>query len=110
VLEERQTHGVSCGTVRNYVAVRRGEIRAMAGRGPVEAFVPQSHRPGVEAKVDFGDVTVRLAGQTVTCYLFSFRLSYSGKAVHGSSRPADKRRSSKPRARPQHPRRGDADR
>lgn len=44
--------------------------------------MPQSHRPGVEAEVDFGDVTVRLAGQTVVCYLFSFRLSYSGKAVH----------------------------
>jgi hypothetical protein len=27
-------------------------------------------------------VTVRLAGELVTCYLFSFRLSYSGKAVH----------------------------
>ena len=40
--------------VRDYVAVRRGEIRAAAGRGPVEAFVPQSHRPGVEAEVDFG--------------------------------------------------------
>jgi transposase len=82
LLEEHQAHGVSYGMVRDYVAVRRGEIRAMAGCGPVEAFVPQSHRPGVEAEVDFGDVTVRLAGQTVTCYLFSFRLSYSGKAVH----------------------------
>jgi len=82
LLEEHQAHGISYGMVRDYVAVRRGEIRAMAGRGPVEAFVPQSHRPGVEAEVDFGDVTVRLAGQTVVCYLFSFRLSYSGKAVH----------------------------
>ncbi|MDQ0710756.1 transposase [Streptomyces luteogriseus] len=27
-------------------------------------------------------MTVRLAGELVTCYLFSFRLSYSGKAVH----------------------------
>jgi transposase len=27
-------------------------------------------------------VTVRLAGELVTCYLFSLRLSYSGKAVH----------------------------
>ncbi|MDQ0946108.1 transposase [Streptomyces phaeochromogenes] len=80
--EEHHASGISYGMVRDYVAVRRGEIRAMAGRGPVEAFVPQSHRPGVEAEVDFGDVTVRLAGQTVTCYLFSFRLSYSGKAVH----------------------------
>lgn len=82
LLEEHHAHGISYGMVRDYVAVRRGEIRAMAGPGPVEAFVPQSHRPGVEAEVDFGDVTVRLAGQTVTCYLFSFRLSYSGKAVH----------------------------
>ncbi|GAA2463431.1 hypothetical protein GCM10010405_54940 [Streptomyces macrosporus] len=36
----------------------------------------------MEAEVDFGDVAVRLAGELVTCYLFSFRLSYSGKAVH----------------------------
>ena len=82
LLEEHQAHGISYDMVRDYVAVRRGEIRAAAGRGPVEAFVPQSHRPGVEAEVDFGDVTVRLAGQSVVCYLFSFRLSYSGKAVH----------------------------
>ncbi|MFD8286530.1 hypothetical protein ACFV47_46255 [Streptomyces solisilvae] len=36
----------------------------------------------MEAEVDFGDVAVRLAGEMVTCYLFSLRLSYSGKAVH----------------------------
>ncbi|MEU4079180.1 hypothetical protein [Streptomyces venezuelae] len=48
----------------------------------MEAFVPQSHQPGMEAEVDFGDVKVWLAGELVTCYLFSFRLSYSGKAVH----------------------------
>ncbi|CAM5635551.1 hypothetical protein SAURM35S_03923 [Streptomyces aurantiogriseus] len=44
--------------------------------------MPQTHMPGDEAEVDFGDVTVRLAGELVTCYLFSLRLSYSGKAVH----------------------------
>ncbi|MEW2253279.1 hypothetical protein AB0907_38925 [Streptomyces sp. NPDC006975] len=27
-------------------------------------------------------MTIRLAGELVTCYLFSFRLSHSGKAVH----------------------------
>ncbi|MFK4687786.1 hypothetical protein [Streptomyces pristinaespiralis] len=27
-------------------------------------------------------MSVRLGGELVTCYLFSFRLSYSGKAVH----------------------------
>ncbi|CAL9279395.1 hypothetical protein [Streptomyces sp. SudanB52_2052] len=62
LLEEYQAHDLSYGMVRDYVAVRRGEIWAAAGRGPVEAFVPQSHRPGVEAEVDFGDVTVHLAG------------------------------------------------
>ncbi|MFJ7280986.1 IS21 family transposase [Kitasatospora sp. NPDC098663] len=68
--------------VRDYVATRREEIRVEAGQGVVEAFVPQTHKPGAEAEVDFGDVTVRLAGELVTCYLFAFRLSYSGKAVH----------------------------
>ncbi|MGV9532891.1 hypothetical protein ACWEU6_09995 [Streptosporangium sandarakinum] len=73
---------VSYQMVRRYVADRRGEIWAEAGRGPSNAFVPQSYRPGVEAEVDFGDVTVRLAGEQVRCWLFAFRLSYSGKAVH----------------------------
>ncbi|WP_226967160.1 hypothetical protein [Streptomyces phaeolivaceus] len=70
------------GLVRAYVAERRDEIRIAAGRGIAKAFVPQSHRPGAEAEVGFGDVTIRLAGQQVKCSLFSFRLSYSGKAVH----------------------------
>jgi hypothetical protein len=38
--------------------------------------------PGAEAEVDFGEIAVRLAGRMVTCYLFSLRLSYSGRAVH----------------------------
>lgn len=37
---------VSYQMVRGYVARRGPEIRVEAGRGPVEAFVPQSHRPG----------------------------------------------------------------
>ncbi|MGW2311314.1 IS21 family transposase [Actinomadura luteofluorescens] len=73
---------VSYGIVRRYVAERRPQIRVGAGRGPVEAFISQTHRPGAEAEVDFGDVTVRIRGQQVTCYLFSLRLSYSGMAVH----------------------------
>jgi transposase len=44
--------------------------------------VPQSHRPGDEAEVDFGEVVVRLAGEEVKCFLFCLRLSFSGKAVH----------------------------
>ena len=74
--------GISYQTVKKYVARRRPEIWAEAGRGPEKAFVPQSHQPGAEAEVDFGEIAVRLAGQVVTCFLFSLRLSYSGRAVH----------------------------
>ncbi|MGC9436705.1 IS21 family transposase [Streptomyces sp. WG5] len=79
-----EEHGadVSYPMVRRYVADRKPQIAVEAGKAPIEAFVPQTHPPGMEAEVDFGDVAVRLAGELVTCYLFSFRLSYSGKAVH----------------------------
>jgi hypothetical protein len=72
---------------RAYVAERKPQIRAETGRGPAEAFVPQTHRPGDEAEVDFGEVVVRLAGPDVSCFLFCLRLSFSGKAVH---RPVDR--------------------
>lgn len=77
-------HGadVSYGMVRYYVAARKPEILVESGKAPLEAFVPQTYQPGHEAEVDFGDVTIRLAGELVTCSLFSFRLSYAGKAVH----------------------------
>ncbi|MGE7388192.1 IS21 family transposase [Streptomyces sp. NPDC004126] len=82
LLDEHQAIDISYQMVRGYVAARREEIRLGAGKGVVDAFVPQTHKPGAEAEVDFGDVTVKLAGELVTCYLFAFRLSYSGKAVH----------------------------
>lgn len=81
-LREEHQADVSYARVRAYVSVRRGEILAESGRAPVEVFVPQSHRPGEEAEVDFGDVVVELRGQLVTCALFALRLSYSGRAVH----------------------------
>jgi hypothetical protein len=75
--------GVSYSTVCNYVAWRRPQIMAEAGRGsPREVPIDQVHRPGVEADVDFADVWINLAGTMTNCYLFVFRLSYSGKAVH----------------------------
>ncbi len=79
-----EEHGaeVSYQQVRRYVADRKPQILVESGKGSIEAFVPQTHQPGMEAEVDFGDVTVKLAGEVVTCYLFSFCLSYSGKAVH----------------------------
>ncbi|MGW2206975.1 IS21 family transposase [Streptomyces sp. NPDC001774] len=72
---------VSYGRVRDYIAKRRPEIWAEAGRAP-EMFIAQTHRPGEEAEVDFGDVYVNINGVRTLCYLFVFRLSFSGKAVH----------------------------
>jgi transposase len=80
--DEHGMRDVSYDRVRVYVAGRKAQVRAEAGRGPAEVFVPQSHRPGDEAEVDFGEVVVRLAGQEVGCFLFCLRLSFSGKAVH----------------------------
>ena len=83
----RAEHGFRIGaysTVAKYVAGRRAEIIAEArqGRRYLEGMVPQQHEPGAEAEVDFADVWVRLAGEPVRCHLFTFRMSYSGKAVH----------------------------
>ncbi|MFJ2774803.1 hypothetical protein [Streptomyces sp. NPDC087300] len=82
LLDEHAADGISYQMVRAYVAVRRKDVRWEAGRGPEEMFIPQTHMPGDEAEVDFGDVHVVLAGVPTRCYLFSLRLSYSGKAVH----------------------------
>jgi hypothetical protein len=51
------------------------KIRVEAGRGPVNVFFPQTHRPGEEAEVDFGEVTIILRGEPVTCILFALQLS-----------------------------------
>jgi transposase len=82
LLDEHSMNNVSYQVVRGYVAKRRPEIRIEAGRGPAQVFVPQSHLPGAEAEVDFGEVVVQLRGEPVKCMLFCLRLSYSGKAVH----------------------------
>ena len=79
-------HGarVSYSYVAKYVARRRAEITAEdrdGGEG-LAGFVPQVREPGAEAEVDFGDVTVELGGQLSRCFLFAFRLSYSGKGCH----------------------------
>jgi transposase len=46
------------------------------------AFVPQSHLPGAEAEVDFADLWIDLAGVRTEVFLFTLRLSCSGKSVH----------------------------
>jgi len=82
LIDEHGMSEVSYPIVRRYVAQRAPQIRAAAGRAPAQVFITQVHQPGVEAEVDFGEVAVNLRGQVVTCTLFSFRMSFSGKAVH----------------------------
>jgi transposase len=82
LIDEHGMQDVSYQVVRGYVAERKPKIRAEAGRGPANVFLPQTHRPGEEAEVDFGEVVINLRGEPVTCMLFSLRLSFSGKAVH----------------------------
>ncbi|HEY1715182.1 MAG TPA: IS21 family transposase [Solirubrobacteraceae bacterium] len=79
---EHGAEGVSYRMVRGYVFDRKPEIWQEAGRGPSQVFIGQSHRPGQEAEVDFAELQVRLRGEPTRCYLFTFRLSFSGRAVH----------------------------
>jgi hypothetical protein len=77
-------HGleVSYSSVRDYVARRRPEILAEAGRAAEQGFVPQTHEPGAEAEVDFADLWIDLRNVRTKVSLFTLRLSCSGKAVH----------------------------
>ncbi|MGH3888307.1 MAG: IS21 family transposase [Pseudonocardiaceae bacterium] len=70
--------------VRYYVNRRRPQLLAEArdARVIADGMVPQLHEPGAEAEVDFAEVWIRLDGVARKCYLFTLRLSYSGKAVH----------------------------
>ncbi len=69
-------------TVRDYVRDARPRIAAEAGKQLVEVFVPQTHAAGAEAEVDFADLWIVLAGVKTKVFLFTLRLSYSGKAIH----------------------------
>jgi transposase len=79
---------VSYSYVAKYVHWRRPQLAAEAAArdaaraGVVTGFVPQCHPPGAEGEVDSCDLWVRLAGEMTKCFLFTLRLSHSGKAVH----------------------------
>ena len=82
LVEEYGAEGVTYYVVRDYLAARRKQIRAESGRAIPEVFIAQAHQPGREAEVDFAEVQVLLRGVPTRCYLFTFRLSFSGRAVH----------------------------
>jgi transposase len=83
-LRDEHDAQVSYSYVAKYVGRRRPEIEAerRAAAASVEGFVPQAKEPGAEAEVDFGPVTVELAGVPAACHLFAYRLSCSGFGVH----------------------------
>lgn len=82
LVDEHELADLTYSAVRDYVGKRRPEIWAAAGKGLADAFVPQTHEPGAEAEVDFADLWVDLAGVRTKVFLFTMRLSFSGKAVH----------------------------
>lgn len=67
----RDEHGYTGGETVVKDAVRAWKT------GHQEVFVPLSHPPG-EAQVDFGEATIRLAGQETKVALFVMTLPYSG--------------------------------
>lgn len=74
-LGEEHGAGVGESTVRRYVAEARRRMEVPL----VEVMVPQRHPLGEEAEVDFGSVSVVLAGALVEVSMFVMRLSASGR-------------------------------
>ena len=69
---------MALSTVRGYVGQRRRELANVTRL----VAVSQSHDPGAEAEVDFGEIWCWLEGTLTKCWMFVMRLSASGKAVH----------------------------
>jgi transposase len=85
LVDEHGVGDITYSTVRDYVRIRRAQINAEAGQCVEEAFVPQTHHPAAEAEVDFADLWIDLKGIRTKVFLFTLRMSYSGKAVHRAS-------------------------
>ncbi|MET7784785.1 IS21 family transposase [Streptomyces sp. NPDC005388] len=81
-LQQEAGADIAYSTVWDYVHRRRQEIAEAAGAIPAAGFVIRHNQPGMDAEVDFGEAWVDLAGERTKCFVFAFRLAYSGKAVH----------------------------
>jgi transposase len=73
-------HGatVAESTVRAYVAKVRFELTGQTAG----VTIPQTHLPGEEAEVDFGELWAFVGGVSTRLWMFCMRLSYSGRAFH----------------------------
>jgi len=65
-------------TVRLYVAKVRFELQNHA----FAVTVPQTHGPGEEAEVDFGELGAWVGGTFTRLWMFCMRLSHSGRGFH----------------------------
>ena len=65
-------------TVRAYVAQVNFELDNTLR----VVTVPQTHGPGEEAEVDFGEFVAWIDGTLVKCWMFCMRLSHSGRGFH----------------------------
>ena len=70
-------HGAQV-TVSRYVARRRVELDL----DHVQVSAPQTHPPGAEAEVDFGEFYATIAGTLIKLWMFVMRLSYLSKSFH----------------------------
>lgn len=77
LVEEHQAE-VSESTVRAYV----GDVKAELADSARAVTVPQTHAPGAESEVDFGDFYAFINGELVKLALFCMRLSASGRGFH----------------------------
>jgi transposase len=69
---------VAESTVRAFVA----QVRFELDNHLWAVTVPQTHRPGEEAEVDFGVLSAWIDGVLVELWMFCMRLSYSGRGFH----------------------------
>jgi hypothetical protein len=68
-------------------------------------FFPQTHRPGKEAEVDFGEVTINMRSEPVTCMLFALRRRDRRRRLNLSNQHRRHRRqpqTNRPPGMPQH--------
>lgn len=65
-------------TVRAYVA----RVNLELDNTLRSVTVPQTHGPGEEAEVDFGEFMAFIDGVAVKCWMFCMRLSHSGRGFH----------------------------
>jgi len=98
LVDEHQLTDLSYSGVRDYVAKRRPEIWAAAGKAVEDAYVPQTHEPGAEGEVDFADLWIDLAGVRTKCFLFTLRLRSPAGRSTGPTPLRGRRRSGGPPA------------